>query len=160
MFAKANGYLIPDAYFPKPYHFIFEFDELQHFTAFRRQTLVVYPEDFPVVFELQKYLQFCVKYQEAAIRRGPDRFRRKIADFPFVNGRAAQRALFDTFRDWLPPLHGLHPTMRLAEFEVVDILIGKLTGEAAKDRIRSFLKHRLAPFEWFPRRLVWRKVHT
>lgn len=140
LFAKADGYLIPDAYFPEPYHFIFEFDELQHFTAFRKQTLEVYPEGVPLAFDRHKYIQFCVKYQEAAIQKGTDRFRRKTADFPFINGRAAQRAFFDTFRDLLPPLHGLRPTLRLAEFEVANILSGKLTGETARDYICSLLR--------------------
>jgi hypothetical protein len=144
LFSKADGYLVPDAYFPEPYHFIFEFDELQHFTMFRTQTLVVYPEELSVAFDRQKYLQFCAKHQEAAIQKGPDRFRRKTADFPFINGRAAQRAFFDAFRDWLPPLHGLCPTLRLAEFEVADILAGKLTGQAAKGYIRALLEQRLA----------------
>lgn len=144
---KADGYLTPDAYFPAPYNFIFEFDELQHFTTFRQTTLCGYPEDLALSFDRQAYLQLCVKHQEMAIRKGTDRFRRKTADFPFPNGRAAQRAFFDTFRDWLPPLHGLKPTLRLAEFEVTDILSGKLTGGAAKDHIRSLVEQRLAQTE-------------
>ena len=42
---KADGHLTPDAYFPAPYNFIFEFDELQHFTVFRQITLDFYSED-------------------------------------------------------------------------------------------------------------------
>ena len=144
---KAEGCLTPDAYFPAPHNFIFEFDELQHFTTFRQVTLGGYPEDLALGFDRQAYLQLCVKHQEMAIRKGTDRFRRKTADFPFPNGRAAQRAFFDTFRDWLPPLHGLKPTLRLAEFEVTDILSGKLTGDAAKDHIRSLVEQRLAQTE-------------
>ena len=140
LFAKVVGHLTPDAYFPDPYHFIFEFDELQHFTAFRHQTLMAYPANHPLGFEPKTYLEFCAKYKDAALQKGTDRFRRKTADFPFVNGRAAQRALFDTFRDWLPPLHGLRPTVRLAEFEVADVLNEHLTGEAAKERM-GFLLH-------------------
>ena len=145
--AKADGHLTPDAYFPAPYNFIFEFDELQHFTAFRHRTLGVYSEDLALGFDRQAYLQLCVKHQERAIQKGTDRFRRKTADFPFRNGRAAQRAFFDTFRDWLPPLHGLKPTLRLAEFEVTDILSGTLTGDAAKDYIRSLIEQPLAQAE-------------
>ena len=141
--AKAEGHLMPDAYFPPPYHLIFEFDELQHFTAFRRQTLEFYPEALPLAFERRKYLQFCVEYQTSAIQKGTERFRRKTADFPFVNGRAAQRAFFDTFRDVLPPLHGLRPTLRLAEFEVAEILNGTLTGQSAKELVSSLLTQRL-----------------
>ncbi len=144
---KADGYLTPDAYFPAPYNFIFEFDELQHFTLFRQQTLDVYPEDLALGFDHQAYRQLCFKHQEMAIQKGTDRFRRKTSDFPFLNGRAAQRAFFDTFRDWLPPLHGLKPTLRLAEFEVTDILSGKLIGDAAKHYIRSLIEQRLTQVE-------------
>ena len=144
---KADGHLTPDAYFPAPYNFIFEFDELQHFTAFRQTTLEVYPEDLALGFNRRVYLQLCLKHQERAIQKGTDRFRRKTADFPFINGRAAQRAFFDTFRDWLPSLHGLKPTLRLAEFEVADILSGKLSGDAAKDYIHSLIEQRLTQAE-------------
>ena len=143
LFGKADGYLTPDAYFPEPYHFIFEFDELQHFTAARRKTLALYPANAPLAFDRGQYLRFCEEHHEPALRKGTDRFRRKTADFPFVNGRAAQRAFFDTFRDWLPPLHGLRPTLRIAEFEVADILSGELTGRTARDHIGSLLEQRL-----------------
>ena len=141
--AKTDGSLIPDAYFPEPYHFIFEFDELQHFTHYREQTFRFYPANIPLAYEPQKYHQFCRQYQVAALAKGPDRFRRRTADFPYINGRAAQRAFFDTFRDWLPPLHGLNPTVRLAEFEVSSILNGQLTGDAARTYMERLLCERL-----------------
>ena len=142
--AKTDGFLTPDAYFPKPYHFIFEFDELQHFTRFREQTFRFYHEDMPLAYVPEKYLKFCQQYHAEALAKGPDRFRRRTADFPYVNGRAAQRAFFDTFRDWLPPRHGLNPTVRLAEFEVTSILSGELTGDAAKSYIKRLICERLA----------------
>ncbi len=143
LFGKADGFLTPDAYFREPYHFIFEFDELQHFTAPRQQTLMLYPAEGPLAYEREQYLRFCAEHHESALRKGTDRFRRKTADFPFVNGRAAQRAFFDTFRDWLPPLHGLHPTLRIAEFEVAEVLNGELKGKAARDHIGALLEQRL-----------------
>ena len=143
LFGKADGYLTPDAYFPEPYNFIFEFDELQHFTAPRQKTLTHYPGDVPLAFNRGQYLRFCAEHHEPALRKGTDRFRRKTVDFPFVNGRAAQRAFFDTFRDWLPPLHGLRPTLRIAEFEVGAILRGELAGVAAKDYVAALLGQRL-----------------
>ncbi len=143
LFGKADGYLTPDAYFPEPYHFIFEFDELQHFTAYRKRTLTLYPKDMPLAFDRGQYARFCAEHHESALRKGTDRFRRKTADFPFPNGRAAQRAFFDTFRDWLPPLHGLRPTLRIAEFEVADILRGELAGNAARDCVAALLERRL-----------------
>ena len=141
---KTDGYLTPDAYFPKPYHFIFEFDELQHFTQFRERTFKFYPEDVPLAYAPKRYLMFCQQYCAAALAKGPDRFRRRTADFPYVNGRAAQRAFFDTFRDWLPPQHGLNPTVRLAEFEVTPILNGELTGNAAKVYMERLICERFA----------------
>ena len=77
------------------------------------------------------------------MQRDPDRFRRRTADFPYVNGRAAQRAFFDTFRDWLPPQHGLNPTVRLAEFEVTRILNGELTGNDAKTYMERLICNRI-----------------
>ena len=144
--AKADGYLIPDAYFPEPYHFIFEFDELQHFTEYRERTFRFYPEDVPLAYAPQKYKQFCQQHHIAALAKGPERFRRPTADFPYANGRAAQRAFFDTFRDWLPPLHGLNPTVRLAEFEVVPILNGELTKDQEKAYMEHLLRERLKNF--------------
>jgi hypothetical protein len=141
--AKADGYLIPDAYFPEPYHFIFEFDELQHFTEYRERTFPFYPADIETGYAPETYRQFCQQYHTAALAKGPSRFRRRTADFPYTNGRAAQRAFFDTFRDWLPPLHGLNPTLRLAEFEVVPILNGELTDTAAKAYMQRLLHQRL-----------------
>ena len=141
--AKVDGYLTPDAYFPEPYHFIFEFDELQHFTQYRERTFQFYPANIKIAYAPQKYLQFCQQHHTAALAKGPDRFRRRTADFPYTNGRAAQRAFFDTFRDWLPPLHGLNPTLRLAEFEVTPILNGELTDTAAKTYMDRLLRDRL-----------------
>ena len=147
--AKADGYLIPDAYFPEPYHLIFEFDELQHFTQFRERTFQYYPADIEIAYAPQKYRQFCQEYHAAALAKGPARFRRHTADFPYTNGRAAQRAFFDTFRDWLPPLHGLNPTLRLTEFEVSPILSGHLTNTAAKDHMQRLLHQRLTKLSTF-----------
>ena len=141
--AKTDGYLTPDAYFPEPYHFIFEFDELQHFTQFRELTFRYYPENVPLAYAPEEYLRFCKQHHAAALAKGPDRFRRRTADFPYVNGRAAQRAFFDTFRDWLPPQHGLNPTVRLAEFEVTRILNGELTGNDAKTYMERLIYDRI-----------------
>ena len=141
--AKTDGYLTPDAYFPEPYHFIFEFDELQHFTEYRELTFRYYPENVPLAYAPEEYLRFCKQHHAAALAKGPDRFRRRTADFPYVNGRAAQRVFFDTFRDWLPPQHGLNPTVRLAEFEVTQILNGELTGNDAKTYMERLIYDRI-----------------
>ena len=85
--AKADGYLVPDAYFPEPYHFIFEFDELQHFTAYRATTFRFYPADIPLAYDPMHYIRFCEQHHRAALAKGPDRFRRRTADFRYLNGR-------------------------------------------------------------------------
>ena len=141
--AKADGYLVPDAYFPAPHHFIFEFDELQHFTQYREQTFQFYPDGMPLAYLPERYRQFCQQHHAAALAKGPERFRRHTADFPYTNGRAAQRAFFDTFRDWLPPLHGLNPTLRLAEFEVSPLLNGQLKARDAEVYMENLLHERL-----------------
>ncbi len=141
--AKADGFLTPDAYFNDPYQFIFEFDELQHFTTYRKDTFSYYPEDIIVGYSTEKYIKFCKEHFSKALAKGPDRFRRTTADFQYINGRAAQRAFFDTFRDWLPTKHGLNPTIRIAEFEVYPILNGELTGQAATDYMKRILFERL-----------------
>ena len=61
LFAEDTGHLMPGAYFPNPYHFLFEFDELQHFTSNRQWTLLFYPTDAPLAFNLKTYNQFCAK---------------------------------------------------------------------------------------------------
>ena len=144
---KTDGYLIPDAFFSKPYNFIFEFDELQHFTQYRQLTFKYYPENIPLAYTPEKYVKFCIQHHISALAKGPDRFRRRTADFPYVNGRAAQRAFFDTFRDWLPPMHGLNPTVRITEFEVKPILNGELTGDAAKNLMKRIIDKRLEDVE-------------
>lgn len=141
--AKTDGFLIPDAYFLKPYPFIFEFDELQHFTIFRKKTFRYYPDNIQLGYPQEKYLSFCQQHQTAALAKGSDRFRRPTADFSYINGRAAQRAFFDTFRDWLPTRHGLNPTVRIAEFEVKPILNGELTGENAKSFLEQIIMQRI-----------------
>lgn len=141
--AKVDGFLTPDAYFAEPHNFIFEFDELQHFTIYREHTYNYYPDNILVHYNTDVYIEYCKKYYDKALAKGPDRFRRKTADFNYENGRAAQRAFFDTFRDWLPTLHGLKPTIRIAEFEVYPILNGKLTGIKARNFIERILFERL-----------------
>lgn len=141
---KSDGYLTPDAYFPEPHNFIFEFDELQHFTRYRETSFRFYPEHITLAYESDVYIKYCQQHHVAALAKGPDRFRRQTADFPYPNGRAAQRAFFDTFRDWLPPQHGLNPTIRLAEFEVKPIINGTLTGNQAKDFMEHLIITRLA----------------
>ena len=52
------------------YNCIIEFDELQHFTEFRFQTLQYYPEEIRVGFDLDKYKSWCTQNATAALRKG------------------------------------------------------------------------------------------
>jgi len=139
MNSKGSRKLKPDCYFGGKYNFIFEFDELQHFTIYKKKTLSLYPESLTYGFNLSQYIKYCDKYSNEAIKKGPAGYRKPKDEFPFENGRAAQRAFFDAFRDILPTLHGLNPTVRISEFEVS----GLLTNSAeAHEKIKNLLKMR------------------
>jgi hypothetical protein len=43
-------------------------------------------------------------------------------------------------KDLLPPLHGLNPTLRIAEFEVTQVLANDKAGQ---DIVRGILRNRL-----------------
>jgi hypothetical protein len=107
-----------DTFFGEPYNFIFEFDEFQHFSSCKKQTLELYPKDLKIGFELKNYIDLCDLYKDKA-----DKYRKvkKTIDFPFSGGRTAQRAYLDAFRDLLPGQHGLNPTIRISEFEVSSV---------------------------------------
>lgn len=129
IFASLNGelfankkkrleYLKCDAYFPE-HNFIFEFDEYQHFSSARLKALYTYPSAICVGFNLSQYKEWATVYKFCADKY---RYKKKAVDFPFEGGRTAQRAYLDSFKDLLPPLHGLAPTIRISEFEVNSIL--------------------------------------
>lgn len=137
---KAEGFLPPDVYFSEPHNFILEIDELQHFNQYRRLTLQCYPADIRLGFDLEEYVDLCQRHNDAALDKGPDRYRRPTVDFPFPCGRAAQRAFFDAFRDLLPTLWGLKPTIRVTEFELKDIFKRSIVGEEAIKHISNILE--------------------
>lgn len=107
-----------DAYFGGRYNFIFEFDEHQHFSSARLKTFDFYPADLKVNFSIEQWKQLCKTHSDKA-----DKYRKAktTTDFNFVGGRTAQRAYLDCFRDLLPEVNGLKPTVRINEFEVTDI---------------------------------------
>lgn len=113
--------LTPDGYLGGTYNCLVEFDEVQHFSTAREQTLMLLPEDLPLRFSREDYLDLCRRHAPKA-----DRYRRdkQTKEFDFVGGRTAQRAYFDCFRDLVPTLHGLRPTIRISEFEVQSITTG------------------------------------
>ena len=122
-----------DAYFGDSFNFILEFDEHQHFSTSRLKTLESYPSDLQVGFSVEEYKGYCQQYCFGADKY---RYSKKTKDFKFPGGRTAQRAYLDCFRDILPPLHGLKPTVRIAQFEVLDITSN---NPKSQDNIRQLL---------------------
>ncbi len=147
MLTKGVRQLTPDGYLID-YNCIIEFDELQHFTEYRFQTLQYYPEEIRVGFDLDKYKSWCIQNAAAALRKGAVGYRKPKSEFPFENGRAAQRALFDACRDLLPHRYGLNPTVRISEFEVPSLFdLRKSTTSdnrrRAKEEVRLALDRQL-----------------
>jgi hypothetical protein len=126
-----------DAYFGGQYNFIFEFDELQHFSSSRLKTIENYPSGLKVNFDLANWKRLCQIHKDKA-----DSYRKTktTTDFNFVGGRTAQRAYLDCFRDLLPEIQGLKPTLRINEFEVVGIT--KVDKEAC-NKIEQLIKTKL-----------------
>ncbi len=121
MQAKRCIKLTPDGFLPE-YNCIVEFDELQHFTEFLFRTLMHYPSNLGFGFDIDTYRGWCIQHSERALKKGQFGYRKPKPEFPFPGGRAAQRALFDTCRDLLPPRNGLNPTIRISEFQLPSLL--------------------------------------
>jgi hypothetical protein len=115
---KRSTGLACDAYFGGEFNFIFEFDEFQHFSSARLKTFDRYPNEVKLNFDKEEWKRLCVIHKTKA-----DKYRssKTTTDFNFDGGRTAQRAYLDCFRDLLPEIHGLNPTLRINEFEVVSI---------------------------------------
>jgi hypothetical protein len=126
-----------DAYFGGQFNFIFEFDEFQHFSSSRLKTIENYPTGLNVNFDLPNWKRICQIHMEKA-----DNYRKTktTKDFNFVGGRTAQRAYLECFRDLLPEIQGLNPTLRINEFEVVGI--SRVDKEAC-NKIEQLLKTKL-----------------
>jgi len=103
-----------DFWVPNP-GFLVEFDESQHFTKCRELALDNYPRDIAFGFDTELWLTQCEKIHASD------------HDPPF---RDEQRAWYDTLRDFVPLVKGLHPTLRLfaSEFEWC-----RLKPESARD---------------------------
>ncbi len=134
---KKNVSLDCDAYFGGDYNFIFEFDEYQHFSSYRLKTLDCYPNELATAFDIKKYKLLCNVHKVEA-----DKYRKSktTVDFNFVGGRTAQRAYLDCFRDLLPSVNGLNPTLRIAEFEVSNVAAN---NESSQKIIAELIKEKL-----------------
>jgi len=96
-FVRTNNLPNVDYYVPTP-GFVVEFDESQHFTECRMQTLQAYPKELQPGFDTKKWIDLCRKIHA------------KDNDPAY---RDEQRAWYDTLRDFLPVLKDLQPTVRL-----------------------------------------------
>jgi len=104
-----------DAYFGGKYNFLFEFDEIQHFSSARLKTLNIYPSNLKMNYSITNWKKWCLAYSGIADKY---RFNKTTIDFNFPGVRTCQRAYLDCFRDLLPFYNGLNPTLRISEFEV------------------------------------------
>lgn len=127
-----------DAYFGGNYNFMFEFDEFQHFSSARLKTFDLYPKELPLNFNIENWKMLCERHKFRA-----DKYRKSktTKDFNFVGGRTSQRAYFDCFRDLVSKEHNLNPTLRINEFEVLDIYAN--TKDACI-KVEQLLKIKLA----------------
>ena len=127
-----------DAFFGGRYNFIFEFDEFQHFNSPRQKTFDYYPKELKLNFDLVQWKNLCSIHKEDA-----DKYRKSktAKDFNFLGGRTSQRAYLDCFRDLLPEVHDLNPTLRINEFEVPGIYSN---NREAREKIEQLLKTKLS----------------
>ena len=96
-FVKTKTLAPCDFWVPDP-GFIVEFDESQHFTSPRKLALSAYPDDQPLGFSRERWIELCEQHNA------------KDDDPPY---RDEQRAWYDTLRDFVPSLEGFGPTVRL-----------------------------------------------
>ncbi len=134
---KKNKSLNSDAYFGGDYNFIFEFDEFQHFSTYRLKSFGCYPESLVTAFDIKLYKLLCKVHKEKA-----DKYRKAktTVDFNFSGGRTAQRAYLDCFRDLLPSINGLNPTLRITEFEVASVYTN---NESSQKLVADLIKKKL-----------------
>ena len=96
-FAKSRKLAPCDYWVPDP-GFILEFDERQHFTGPRRRALSSYPDDQPLGFSRERWMNLCEQHDAKD-------------NHPVY--RDEQRAWYDALRDLVPSVEGLQPTVRL-----------------------------------------------
>ncbi len=114
-----------------------EIDEKQHFTPPRAVVLDHYPDDLPTGFDAPEW----AARARAAKRLPGGGFARPCPPlFPDPGGRHLQRAFRDGLADLLPSVHGWRPTLRIADFEVVDWI----HAADVADRMAALVGRRLA----------------
>jgi len=100
---------LPGDFVHEPTGTLIEIDESQHFTSFRLQALELYPEGYPLGFEISAYTRLCREWRQKS-----DGYRRTKAARGFgVGGRQRQRAYYDALRDLAAPAMGKTPLIRV-----------------------------------------------
>ena len=117
-------------------YFIFELDEKQHFDAYRSVTLSLYPLDLLVGFSIDIWVKTCNRKSKP---EGGRFAQPKPPLFPSENGRHRQRTFRDSLTDILPSENGFLPTLRLADFEIRDLIY----KPDAQDRMENLVRTRL-----------------
>ncbi len=118
--------LVAAAYFPPPLHCLAEFDPAERLNRDRGRTLERYPVDVPLGFDFVLYRQWCA------------------ASAAKADARSRRQAEHDVQLDLLPPRHGLNPTLRLAEPEIRQKIVGRVTGDKLRAALESLLEKRLS----------------
>lgn len=128
-FVRASNLPNADFFVPNP-GFIVEFDESQHFSACRKESLITYPNNFQIGYDINRWIELC------------EQINAKDNDPPF---RDEQRAWYDSLRDFLPTLKGFQPTVRLFS---KDFMWCSLDPNNSSDVVRfsNFLKG--GPIGW------------
>ncbi|MDW8343141.1 MAG: hypothetical protein RMM51_01455 [Verrucomicrobiae bacterium] len=97
VFLWPEGTVRADLYLPPPLHCLVQFDDEEHCTRQRAETIAQYPPDLPVNFDVRRYLND-TRDGDAAVART------------------------DSLADRLPVAHGLNPTVRIRYDELTEPL--------------------------------------
>jgi len=134
---KRSVQLQSDSYFGGKFNFLFEFDEVQHFSTARLKTLSNYPNKLSLNYSIDDWKKWCQIHSITADRY---RFNKTTVDFCFSGGRTNQRVYLDCFRDLLPQHNGLNPTLRISEFEIKGITS---VNTDSIEKIKALLKEKI-----------------
>lgn len=118
LYTEKNESQYVDIWFSKPYDFIVEFDEKQHFNQFRVSTLKSYKSDW-IIGDLNHYREICEKNTAKPGTSGFQKIKENLL-FPYFydnsekqDNRIRQRAFRDFLKDYLPIENKLNPTLRI-----------------------------------------------
>ena len=125
--ARAQA-IVVSAYFGAPLNLIFEFDDSRHFNRWRARSLELYPADAPLSFSVRSYEELCRDARPGCV----------------AAAKQKQQAFHDALVDLLPPAHGLNPTLRISQAELVDNPRQELRESELEKRLAKLLDERVA----------------